>query len=174
MARRFLLPASIDANYARLTVAGATFLFCIEFIYFMLSDTPSFYMPSLDALGQTAIGRDFLNTWMGGRSAFAGGPAAWFDAPVYNKFLREFMGVPYVHDYFWSYPPHILLFVWPFGLLPYFLSFRAVDLARVRYLSLCCRVRRRGAQSTCSSSPSRQPSPSMSSSVRTGSLRPPC
>ena len=123
MARRFLLPASIEANYARLTVAGATFLFCIEFIYFMLSDTPSFYVPSLDALGQTAIGRDFLNTWMGGRSALAGGPAAWFDAPVYNKFLREFMGVPYVHDYFWSYPPHILLFVWPFGLLPYFLSF---------------------------------------------------
>jgi hypothetical protein len=123
MARPSLLPASIDTNYARLTVAGATFFFCIEFIYFMLSDTPSFYMPSLDALGQTAIGRDFLNTWMGGRSALADGPAAWFDAPVYNKFLREFMGVPYVHDYFWSYPPHILLFIWPFGLLPYFLAF---------------------------------------------------
>jgi alpha-1,2-mannosyltransferase len=123
MARPAAISASIESNYLRLTVAGATFLFCIEFIYFMLSDTPSFWVPSLDALGQTAIGRDFLNTWMGGRSAFAGGPAAWFDAPVYNKFLREFMGVPYVHDYFWSYPPHILLFIWPFGLLPYFPAF---------------------------------------------------
>ena len=45
MARRSLLPASIEANYARLTVAGATFLVCIEFIYSMLSDTPSFYIP---------------------------------------------------------------------------------------------------------------------------------
>jgi alpha-1,2-mannosyltransferase len=123
MARPSLFPASIDRNYARLAVAGATFFFCIEFIYFMLSDTPSFYRPSLDALGQTAIGRDFLNTWMGGRSALDGGPAAWFDASVYNRFLREFIGVPYVHDYFWSYPPHILLFIWPFDLLPYFLSF---------------------------------------------------
>ena len=117
------LRASLDDYYARLTVAGAAFFFCIEFIYFMLSDTPSFYVPSLDALGQTAIGRDFLNTWLGGRSALADGPAAWFDAPVYNKFIREFIGAPYVHDYFWSYPPHILLFIWPFGLLPYFPAF---------------------------------------------------
>ena len=117
------LRASLDDNYARLTVAGAAFFFCIEFIYFMLSDTPSFWVPSLDALGETAIGRDFLNTWLGGRSAFTGGPAAWFDAPAYNKFIREFIGAPYVHDYFWSYPPHILLFIWPFGLLPYFPAF---------------------------------------------------
>jgi len=140
------LSASIESNYLRLTIAGATFFFCIEFIYFMLSDAPSFWVPSLDALGQTAIGRDFLNTWMGGRSAFTGGPAAWFDAPVYNKFLREFMGVPYVHDYFWSYPPHILLFIWPFGLLPYFLAFLLwtfLGLAVFLYAAAGCGVERR-------------------------------
>ncbi len=85
------------------------------------------YAVVLRALARRA-GRDgyrprFPQYLDGGRSAFAGGPAAWFDAPVYNKFLREFMGAPYVHDYFWSYPPHILLFIWPFGLLPYFLAF---------------------------------------------------
>jgi hypothetical protein len=123
MPRRSPPPASIAANYARLAVAGAAFLFAIEFAYFMLSGIPSFWVPSLDALGQTAIGRDFLNTWMGGRSAFAGGPVAWFDAPAYNKFLREFMGVAHMQEYFWSYPPHVLLFIWPFGLLPYFPAF---------------------------------------------------
>lgn len=123
MARLFTLRASIEDNYARLTVAGATFFFCIEFVYFMLSGTPSFYMPSLDALGQTAIGRDFLNTWIGGRSAFSGGPAPWFDAYAYNQYIRHLLDVPYVQEYFWSYPPHILLFIWPFGLLPYFPAF---------------------------------------------------
>jgi alpha-1,2-mannosyltransferase len=146
MPRPAAISASIESNYVRLTVAGATFFFCIEFIYFMLSDTPSFWVPSLDALGQTAIGRDFLNTWMGGRSAFSGGPAAWFDAPVYNKFLREFMGVPYVHDYFWSYPPHILLFIWPFGLLPYFPAFLLwtfLGLAVFLYAAAGCGVERK-------------------------------
>jgi hypothetical protein len=28
-----------------------------------------------------------------------------------------------LHHYFWSYPPHILLFIWPFGLLPYLAAF---------------------------------------------------
>jgi alpha-1,2-mannosyltransferase len=123
MARHSALRTPLDEMYARLTVAGATFLLCIELIYFVLSDTPSFYVPSLDALGQTAICRDFLNTWMGGRSASAEGPAAWFDADAYNRFLRDFIGRPDVHEYFWSYPPHILLFIWPFGLIPYFPAF---------------------------------------------------
>ena len=123
MARPSPCPASIDSNYARLTVAGATFFFCIEFLYFVLSDTPSFYVPTLDAIGQTAIGRDFLNTWMGGRSALADGPAAWFDARVYNQYLREFIGQGPMYQYYWSYPPHVLLFIWPFGLLPYFPAF---------------------------------------------------
>jgi alpha-1,2-mannosyltransferase len=65
------------------------------------------------------IGRDFLNTWMGGRSAFAGGPAAWFDFTTYNEAVRQVTGHPDLPPLFWSYPPQILLFVWPFGLLPY-------------------------------------------------------
>jgi alpha-1,2-mannosyltransferase len=65
------------------------------------------------------IGRDFLNTWMGGRAAFAGGPAAWFDFTTYNEAVRQVTGHPDLPPLFWSYPPQILLFVWPFGLLPY-------------------------------------------------------
>jgi alpha-1,2-mannosyltransferase len=109
--------------YAKFTVAGAVFFAVLEVTYFLFSDPPSFWKPSLDAFGHTAIGRDFLNAWMGGRSALGEGPAAWFDFRVYNQFLAEFMGVSDMHSYVWSYPPHVLLFLWPLGLLPYFPAF---------------------------------------------------
>jgi putative flippase GtrA len=109
--------------YAKFTVAGAVFFAVLELTYFLFSDPPSFWKPSLDAFGRTAIGRDFLNAWMGGRSALGEGPAAWFDFRVYNAFLTEFMGVADMHRYVWSYPPHVLLFLWPLGLLPYFPAF---------------------------------------------------
>ena len=92
-----------------------------ELAYFLFSPAPSFYMPSVDGFGGTAIGRDFLNTWMGGRSALAEGPAAWFDFRVYNDLLRALIGI--TESYFWSYPPHVLLFIWPFGLMPYLPAF---------------------------------------------------
>jgi len=107
--------------YAKFTVAGAVFLCVLELTYFLFS-SPSFYLPVPDAFGGTAIGRDFLNTWMGGRSALGEGPAAWFDFRAYNAFLRAFIG-PELHDYVWSYPPHILLFIWPVGLIPYLPAF---------------------------------------------------
>ena len=75
----------------------------------------------MDGFGGTAIGRDFLNTWMGGRSALAEGPAAWFDHQVYNDLLRSLSGI--TERYFWSYPPHVLLFIWPLGLMPYLAAF---------------------------------------------------
>ena len=69
-----------------------------------------------------AIGRDFLNTWMGGRSMFSGGPAAWFDVRTYAAALRDMLGPTYPETY-WSYPPHIVLFVWPLGLMPYLFAY---------------------------------------------------
>jgi hypothetical protein len=90
----FALPQLPPDIYVKVMVAGAVFFFVIEFAYFDFSAPVSFWKPSLDAFGGTAIGRDFLNTWMGGRSAFAEGPAAWFDFRAYNQYLIEFIGVP--------------------------------------------------------------------------------
>ncbi|KAB2920463.1 MAG: DUF2029 domain-containing protein [Hyphomicrobiaceae bacterium] len=123
MAHGFAFPPPRDDFYDKFIVAGAVFMASIEVAYFLLSNTPSLYLPTIEAPGQTAIGRDFLNIWMGGRSALANGPAAWFDLHTYNQFLRDFMGRPDLHDYYWSYPPHILLFIWPFGLMPYLAAF---------------------------------------------------
>jgi alpha-1,2-mannosyltransferase len=113
----------IDEGYRKATVAGASFLVCMEVTYFWLSGVPSFFIPTKEAAADTAIGRDFLNTWMGGKSAFSGGPAIWFDFQNYSIYLRDYFGTANLHDYCWGYPPHILLFIWPFGLMPYLAAF---------------------------------------------------
>ena len=114
---------TMDEAYRKATAAGLAFLVCLEVMYFVLSPAPSFWIPSMDAIGQTAIGRDFLNIWMGGRAALSDGPAVFFDYWAYNVYLQAFFGTGDLHHYFWSYPPHILLFIWPFGLMPYLAAF---------------------------------------------------
>jgi alpha-1,2-mannosyltransferase len=129
-------PAAISADprqstetlYAMLTLVAAVFFVTVEGLYIASWPAPSFWVPTMDGLA-AAIGRDFLNTWMGGRSALAGGPAPWFDAHVYNGVLRDMLGPAYPQTpqqpYYWSYPPHLILFTWPFGLLPYLPAFVA-------------------------------------------------
>jgi len=77
--------------------------------------------PPFDALGYL-IGRDFVNTWMGARAALAGDPSPWFDFETYNAALKNLFG-PNFPEHNWSYPPHLLLFTWPFGFLPYLLAY---------------------------------------------------
>ena len=121
LAHKLALAAPGPDFYTLLTVIGCAMFASAEIAYFLFSPAPSFFMPSVDGFGGTAIGRDFLNTWMGGRSALAEGPAAWFDFRVYNDLLRVLIGI--TESYFWSYPPHVLLFIWPFGLMPYLPAF---------------------------------------------------
>ena len=121
LAHKLVLPAPRPDFYTLFTVIGCAMFASAEIAYFLFSPAPSFFMPSVDGFGGTAIGRDFLNTWMGGRSALAEGPAAWFDFRVYNDLLRALIGI--TESYFWSYPPHVLLFIWPFGLMPYLPAF---------------------------------------------------
>src|SRR5262249_26635517 len=74
--------ATPEELYAKFTVAAAVFFVVFELSFFAVSNVPSFWLPSVDISGY-AVGRDFINTWMGGRSVFAGGPAAWFDFQTY-------------------------------------------------------------------------------------------
>ncbi len=110
--------APIDDLYAKLTVGAAVFFVTLEIAVFVHAGWPPAGKPWLDA-EHYVFGRDFINTWMGGRSVFSGGPAPWFDFRVYNEAIRRVMGQDY-QLVFWSYPPHAVLFAWPFGLLPYF------------------------------------------------------
>ena len=126
----------VEEFYAKLTVAAAVFFVMLEISYLVVAGLPPIDKPMVDST-HYAIGRDFLNTWMGGRSVFAGGPAAWFDPRVYNETLREMLGANF-GEHFWSYPPHILLFIWPFGLLPYLPAYIAWCAIGIALYSLAC------------------------------------
>ena len=130
-------PASAPEElYAKLTVAAGVFFVTLEIAYLAVGGLPPIGKPWVDST-HFVLGRDFLNTWMGGRSVFGGGPAAWFDAGTYNAALRGMLGAAYP-EHFWSYPPHVLLFIWPFGLMPYlpaYIAWCAIGIAL--YLFAC-------------------------------------
>jgi alpha-1,2-mannosyltransferase len=109
------------ADTACVAVAAAIFLsvIALDFWYYASQSFPSF---ALD-IGGVPVGRDFLNTWVGGRSAFSGGPAPWFDLHAYNAALQKLTGDPDLPPMYWSYPPDLLIFVWPFGLIPFLPSY---------------------------------------------------
>jgi alpha-1,2-mannosyltransferase len=103
---------SRDDIYRKMTVAGAVFFAFFE-IGYLVTTTPPFDAPGY------MIGRDFVATWIGARSALAFNPTAWFDFDAFNAGLEAmfYPGYP-VHN--WSYPPHLLLLTWPLGFLDYF------------------------------------------------------
>lgn len=64
------------------------------------------------------IGRDFLNAWAGGRLAFEGQVR---DIYLPARYLAQLQGLLGFRTDFhaFSYPPTLLLFLWPFGLIAY-------------------------------------------------------
>ncbi len=64
------------------------------------------------------IGRDFMNFWMAGKTAWQPQIAPWYDVLDYSARLQAFLGADYAVQH-WSYPPNIMLAAAPFGLLPY-------------------------------------------------------
>jgi alpha-1,2-mannosyltransferase len=113
----------IDDLYAKCAFGSGVMLVVAEAIYFALWRQPAFFRPTWDVMGGP-IGRDFVNVWMGARSAFAGGPAGWFDPGTYNAAVHAMLPPRgSVYPVFWSYPPHLLLFTWPFGLMPYLAAY---------------------------------------------------
>ena len=65
------------------------------------------------------LGRDFANFWLGGRLALDGKFALLIDVSGYNElFSRTFDHNP-AESFIYSYPPHSLLLVAPFAVLPF-------------------------------------------------------
>lgn len=65
------------------------------------------------------LGIDFLNYWLGGRLALTGRVAEIYDLDAYNRVAWQ-MFDPAMQKHNFSYPPHILPLLAPFGALPYF------------------------------------------------------
>ena len=66
----------VQELYFKWTIAAAAFFVALQIAFLGLAGLPPIDKPWADETN-FAIGRDFLNTWMGGRSMFSGGPAAW-------------------------------------------------------------------------------------------------
>jgi hypothetical protein len=97
--------------YVKLAFAAGVAALALEVIYLLSSPLP------YDMVGYL-VGRDFVNVWMGAQLALTGDPTPWFDTNTYNDALAQMFGAGYPRHW-WSYPPHHLLFAWPFGLMPY-------------------------------------------------------
>jgi len=128
----------LDDLYAKCAFGSGVMLVVVEVIYWLWSH-PASFRPSWDVMGGP-IGRDFINVWMGARSVFAGGPAAWFDADTYNAAVRAVLPAGPVYPVFWSYPPHVVLFTWPFGLMPYLAAYAAWCIGGLAVFALAVRA----------------------------------
>jgi alpha-1,2-mannosyltransferase len=104
------LPSGQD-TFFKLALAFGVMVAGLEIGYLLYSPMP------YDPVGYL-VGRDFVNTWVGGELALTRSPQTHFAVDAYNALLAEKFGARYpLH--IWSYPPHLLLFTWPFALLPY-------------------------------------------------------
>jgi alpha-1,2-mannosyltransferase len=104
-------PAAGADTFFKLAMAIGVVVAGLEVGYLLFSPLP------YDPVGYL-VGRDFVNTWLGGQLALTGDPAPYFGPNAYNALLAEKFGPSYPW-HIWSYPPHFLLFTWVWGLMPY-------------------------------------------------------
>jgi hypothetical protein len=64
------------------------------------------------------IGRDFIVFWLAAKLTLQGDVARVID-PAGFRYAMEAAFRPSLPVHLWLYPSHYLLFIWPFGLLPY-------------------------------------------------------
>jgi hypothetical protein len=108
------LPAARDRGtdlFFKLAFAIGVTVAMLELGYLLSSPLP------YDPVGYM-VGRDFVNTWLGAKLALTGNPAPFFGPDAYRHLLADHFG-PNYPLHIWSYPPHFLLFTWPWGFLPY-------------------------------------------------------
>jgi len=96
--------------FPRLTIAFGAILAALVAIYL------ANLAPPYDRWGGI-VGRDFVNMWNGARMALAGHADRLSDPSHYLAELRRVFADATWRA--WSYPPDLLLFVWPLGLMPY-------------------------------------------------------
>lgn len=72
-------------------------------------------------IGQGIFAADFLNYWLAPHLAIQD-VSVLFDLERYNTTLAEAYGGSLGNKLAWSYPPHLLLLFFPFGLMPHLLS----------------------------------------------------
>ena len=80
--------------------------------------TTAWQLPYPRDLHGYVLGRDFLNAWLYGREAWGEAAGRFYDIRLYNAELAALTFADYPTQQ-WSYPPHLMLLMAPFGLLDY-------------------------------------------------------
>ena len=107
-------PGSARETACRCAIAGIGILLCAALYLFLRPlDLRNGFM-----IG-APFGRDFANFWLGGRAALEGSAAVLTDVPAFNRLLAETFAFERPNVMVFSYPPHALPFLLPFGALPY-------------------------------------------------------
>lgn len=104
-----------DDFHTKMMVVSTVFAAAFVALYLYTSHPP------FDAANYL-FGRDFVSTWMSARGALEGHPGLWYDFDTYNLALQQLFGPDYPEHHL-TYPPHLLLLIWPFGLMPYLPAF---------------------------------------------------
>jgi hypothetical protein len=71
-----------------------------------------------EALSPALVDKDFVNYWMAAQLTMSGQQSVLFQPDAYAEAITSTFG-PQEQDRAWSYPPHYVLLMMPFGLLPY-------------------------------------------------------
>ena len=108
-------PSAAD-EFSKLALALCILALGLELGYLLYCRFP------YDPLGYL-VGRDFVNTWIGAKLALGGHPGDYFEVHVYNKLLVENFGAGFPIYILLEFPPHLLLFTWPLGFVPYMAAY---------------------------------------------------
>lgn len=83
--------------------------------------------------------RDFSNYWLGGQLLLKNQQHLLFDQSTFQAAMNGAFGFELpIHN--WSYPPHMLLILWPLGLLAYKSAFLAFSLTGFVFILVAVRV----------------------------------
>lgn len=99
------------------------------------------YLPAqwpLD-VARHAVGRDFVNLWVGGRLLAEGHWQTLFDVFAYRAALHEIFS-PHLAPHVWSYPPTSFLLAEPLAALPYGTALAVWTLAGLALFAAAARI----------------------------------
>lgn len=102
-----------DAVFFGFLLAVCLLYYCNTSIHYLTT-----FNHGIFDFGWRPIGRDFVNYWTGGVAVFTGMIPEIFDVNLFHPYQEELLGHRFA-EHNWSYPPHMLLVVWPLGLMPY-------------------------------------------------------
>ena len=79
---------------------------------------------------------DYIVPWSAGKIAISGHLEILNHTNTFNQWLTHYLGKP-IDTYYWSYPPHLLMFDTLFSFIPLYLSWIVWGLVSLALMALC-------------------------------------